>query len=266
MRNLSSKKVGFLMSIFVFFHCNETVCVAQTSDWGIRVNGKEWYYERGEIFRGTQAECERKCSELNFRPSTSTIDINEVSQRIAEYNPGLGGSLPSQSMMNDFVNAVDEERKKGANVYTPERITSGNLNDNSSHGNLSVEEAWRIAGENADFNNDYVTTIIESDSRFVKDNNGFKGMPPQENKPRSRAVVLQERASCNCSALISNKEYEDLAIAYIRLRQQYSFYSKEKYSILCKNHNCNENEDDFRAFDKKLKTIINQLIDKMIVD
>jgi len=262
-------KFGLFITFLVFSLYYGIDCQAQTDEWGIRVNGKEWYYERGEIFRGTKEVCERKCAELNFHPSTSSINVSEVGQRIDQYRPPelSGGSLPSQSMMNDFVNAVDEERRKNANVYKPERITSDNINEGVSH-EKSAAEIGKIARENAEFNNDYVTTVVENDPRFTKKNNDFKGTPKQQYQLRPIADVLQEKGSCNCSTLINDTEYKQWAIEFInsgRSSKEFKSFANEKYSTCLNKNHFNRDENDFEIFYNKLVRFTNQEIDKMLV-
>ena len=260
MENTSNRFVLFISGL-LFFMFWDLQCSAQTNDWGVLVNNKEWYYEGGRIFRGTKEQCERKCAELNFRPSTSTINVSEVGKKIQQYQPeGLrGGALPTQSMMNDLSSALDEERRKvEKNVYTPAKITS-DINGNAMSGNQTATAAGQIARHNAELNNEYVMSIVGEDLRFNNNNEGFKGTPQQEQKPRPISEVLQDETPCNCSKLMSAKEYEQLADEY--LLSPYLF--REKYASLCKQYGRDGTDDDYQIFAKKLKSVIEKRLEEM---
>lgn len=262
------KKLKFtlilLLTSLVFLLCNGLECKAQSNDWGIRINGKKWYYERGEIFRGTKERCEQKCKELNFHPSSGGINVAETGARMG-LDPRF---LPSQATMDNLAKGLDEERRKNASVYSPERITVANLNDNDSP-ELKAITSGQTAQNNAESNNKYVTTTISNDSRFTKENTGFVGEPQPSNQPRPRNEILQENTNCNCSTLISDTEYKNWAVEFVhsgQLAKEFNTFANEKYSICLNKYQYNRNENDFKVFYKKLMKLTNQEIEKMFVN
>lgn len=246
MENTSNRFVLLISGLlFIMFYVSQ--CSAQSKDWGILVNNKEWYYEGGRIFRGTKEQCERKCEKLNFHPSESHVTV-----------PG-GDYWPTQGMMDDFVRGVDEERRKvEKNVYVPAKILS-DINDNVMQGNFAAMAGGQIASQNAEFNNENVMTTIGGDPRFNKENKGFEGAPPPKKEQRSRNEVLQEDISSDCSKLVGAEEYEQLADEY--LLSPYLF--REKYTSLCKQYGCDGIDDDYKVFAKELKSVIEKRLEEM---
>ena len=235
---------------------------AQSKDWGVLVNNKEWYYEGGRIFRDTKEQCERKCAELNYHPpTTNTFNVSNVGEYLIHQTPEnlRGSALPSQSMMDNLGNTLEEERRKvEKNVYTPAKIIS-DINGNAKTGNNTVVAAGQIAWQNAQSNNEIATATINGYSQFYKNNEGIKGTPPQEYKPRPISEVLQDETPSSCSKLMSAKEYEQLTDEY--LLSPYLF--REKYTSLCKQHGCDETDDDYQIFAKELKSVIEKRLEEM---
>lgn len=261
METSSNRFVLFISGLlFIMFYVSQ--CSAQTNDWGILVNNKNWYYERGKIFRGTKEQCERKCAELNYHPpTTNTFNVSNVGEYLIQQTPEelRGSALPSQSMMDDLGNALEEERRKAEkNVYTPAKITSG-INGNVKSGDYAAVAAGQAAWHNAEMNNEYVMTTIDNDARFNKDNKGFEGTQKQSSKPRPISEVIQNNTPCGCSKQIGAKDYEQLADEY--LLSPYLF--REKYTNLCKQHGCDGTDNDYQVFVKELKSVIEKRLEEM---
>lgn len=246
MENSSNRFVLFISGLlFIMFYVSQ--CSAQSKDWGILVNNKEWYYERGVIFRGTKEQCEQKCAALNYHRTGKFITVPE------------GKYMPTQKMMDDLGNALEEERRKvEKNVYTPAKIIS-DINGNVKSGDYAAVAAGQIARQNAQLNNERAAAIVNGDPRFDKNNEGFKGTPPQEHKPRPISEVIQKNTPCGCSKQIGAKDYERLADEY--LLSPYLF--REKYTSLCKQHGCDETDDDYQIFAKELKSVIEKRLEEM---
>lgn len=259
--------------VFCFLLCAGGLSsFAQTNDWGILVNNKNWYYERGEIFRGTKEQCERKCAELNYHPpTTNTFNVSNVGEYLIQQTPEelRGSALPSQSMMDDLGNALEEARRKAEkNVYTPAKITS-DINGNVKSGDYAAVAAGQAARYNAEMNNEYVMTTIDNDARFNKDNKGFEGTPAPKKTPRSIDAVLQKNKDCNCSTLITDTEYNLWALEFVnsgRPGNEFKSFATEKYSKFKDNHKCTMNDSDFEIYYKKLVKLTNQEIDKRLIN
>lgn len=240
----------------------QTVQQNQTSEWGILVyNGvtRHFYSLRGEIFRGTKAQCEAKKAELERSSKSAPVDQNELQKKMnktsqhatEEIQPNFSLEVTSEHIQKG--NPVAQELHETLQLKYKVIIIKDHLSillDNETY--LKIANEWNQSGKpNQEFN----SFVNKQYSDLCKQNN----FNSNESDFYEFDKLLR---SYLCTLSISQSDYTTLAKKFWdNHRDQTSYFSefaKNEYNRLCNQYKCKFNNEDFKKFRVNLGNLYNK--------